>query len=605
MGEVYRARDPHLNRDIALKILPELFALEPDRVARFKREAQVLASLNHPHIAAIYGFEETNGVQALALELVDGPTLADRIAQGPIPVDEALPIARQIAEALEAAHERGIIHRDLKPANIKLRPDGTVKVLDFGLAKTVEPVAPTGGDATASPTITSPAMTQMGLILGTAAYMSPEQAKGHPADKRSDVWSFGAVLHEMLSGQRTFKGDDIADTLAAVLRQDVDWTALPAATPAPVRHLLARCLERDVKQRLRDIGEARIVLEPSGRARHEEPRRTSPAVAPPVPLWRRAIPLVVGSIVIGAVAAVAAWSLKPSTTLPVTRFPFILPAGQAFPPSAALAARWRCRPDGTQMVYVATPGPQLYLRSMSQLEAKPIAGTDLYEGVSEPAFSPDGRSIAFFARADRTLKRIAVTGGTAVTICAVGAPGRLVRLELGPDGIVFGQGSKGVMRVSPDGGTPEVIVRVKDGEEAYGPQLLPGGQHVLFTIATGTARDRWDKARIVVQSLTSGEPKTLIEGGSDARYVPTGHLVYALSGIVYAVAFDVKRLEVYGPRVPVIQGVRRSPSGLNGAASFSVSSTGSLAYIPGPLAVTQILFVLNWSEELKRLAPTK
>ena len=281
MGEVYRARDATLKRDVALKILPDGFALDPERLARFKREAQVLASLNHSNIAAIYGFEaSTNStssgraVQALILELVEGPTLADRIALGPIPVEEALPIARQIAEALEAAHEQGIVHRDLKPANVKLRPDGTVKVLDFGLAKTLDPVGGKSGDATASPTITSPAMTAMGLILGTAAYMSPEQAKGRQADKRSDVWAFGAVLYEMLSGQRAFKGDDVSDTLAAVLRQDVDWTALPASTPAPVRRLIARCLERDVRRRLRDIGEARIVLDDPADARRAPTRRT-------------------------------------------------------------------------------------------------------------------------------------------------------------------------------------------------------------------------------------------------------------------------------------------------------------------------------------------
>jgi eukaryotic-like serine/threonine-protein kinase len=585
MGEVYRARDPHLNRDVALKILPAIFALEPDRVARFKREAQVLASLNHPHIAAIYGFAEANGVQALALELVEGPTLADRIARGPIPLDEALAIARQIAAALEVAHEQGIVHRDLKPANVKLRPDGTVKVLDFGLAKTIEPGASSGGDATASPTITSPAMTQMGLILGTAAYMSPEQAKGRPTDKRSDVWSFGVVFHEMLSGQRTFKGEDIADTLAAVLRQDVDWTALPAPTPASVRSLIARCLERDVKQRLRDIGEARIALDQPSAPIIRDTAVAAP-VAPRRSLWGRAIALAVGAITIAAVVPSVVWYFKAPPPQPVTRFSFTLPEGQTFPSVGAFGRALAMSPDGTQMVYVAWPGPQLYLKSMSQLEATRVAGTEIYEGVAEPAFSPDGRSIAFMARSDRTLKRIPVTGGAAATICAVdglAAPGGL---SWSPDGIVFGMGSKGVMRVSPDGGTPEVIVRVKDGEEAYGPVLLPGGTHVLFTLATGTGRERWDKARIVVQSITSGESRTLIEGGTDARYVPTGHLVYALSGLVYAVAFDVKRLEIYGPRVPVIQGVRRSNGGLNGAATLSLSSTGSVAYVSGPLSST-------------------
>ena len=243
MGEVYRARDTQLNRDVAIKLLPEAFADDPDRLARFQREAKVLASLNHPHIAAIYGLEDADGVKAIVMELVEGEDLAQRLTRGAIPLDEALPIARQIAEALEAAHEQGIIHRDLKPANIKVRPDGAVKVLDFGLAKALEPAAGSSADAMASPTITSPAITRMGIILGTAAYMSPEQVKGRQADKRSDVWAFGAVLYEMLSGRRAFKGDDISDTLASVLRQDVDWTALPASTPAPVRHLIARCLD--------------------------------------------------------------------------------------------------------------------------------------------------------------------------------------------------------------------------------------------------------------------------------------------------------------------------------------------------------------------------
>ena len=294
MGEVYRARDTNLNRHVAIKVLPAAFALDAEGVARLRREAQVLASLNHSNIAAIYGFEASTtstssgrAVQALVLELVEGPTLADRIALGQVPVEEALPIARQIAEALEAAHELGIVHRDLKPANVKLRPDGTVKVLDFGLAKTLEPEGTIRGNATASPTITSPAMTAMGMILGTAAYMSPEQAKGRQADKRSDVWAFGAVLYEMLSGQRAFKGDDVSDTLAAVLRQDVDLTALPASTPAPVRRLIARCLERDVRRRLRDIGEARIVLDDPATLTSPN-ARDADALRLPRPLWRQA-----------------------------------------------------------------------------------------------------------------------------------------------------------------------------------------------------------------------------------------------------------------------------------------------------------------------------
>ena len=285
MGEVYRARDATLKRDVALKILPDGFALDQERLARFKREAQVLASLNHSNIAAIYGFEESNGFQALVLELVEGPTLADRIGLGPIPVNEAIPIARQIAEALEAAHEQGIVHRDLKPANVKLRPDGTVKVLDFGLAKSLEPVVGRSGDAATSPTITSPAMTAMGIILGTAAYMSPEQAKGQPADKRSDVWAFGALLYEMLSGRRAFSGDDVSDTLALVLRGEPDWSALPATTPRSVQILLKRCLTRDRRARLADMSVVRYILSDDTELAEPAPLQPSPRR----PLWRRLV----------------------------------------------------------------------------------------------------------------------------------------------------------------------------------------------------------------------------------------------------------------------------------------------------------------------------
>ncbi len=325
MGEVYRARDTRLDRDVAIKILPEAFTVDAERIARFQREAKLLASLNHPNIAIIHGLEQADGAHALVMELVEGEDLAQRIARGAIPLDEALPIAKQIAEALEAAHEQGIIHRDLKPANIKVRSDGTVKVLDFGLAKAMEPVGSAPG-MSHSPTITTPAMTQAGMILGTAAYMSPEQAKGRAADKRSDIWAFGCVLYEMLSGERAFKGDDVADTLAAVLRQDIIWAALPASTPASVRRLITRCLDRDVRRRLRDIGEARIVLDDP--AAPVNGVGSLPALAPPRSLWRRAIPMVLTAIVAGTLAGTAAWylSLRPSTPLPVSRFPFILPA---------------------------------------------------------------------------------------------------------------------------------------------------------------------------------------------------------------------------------------------------------------------------------------
>lgn len=573
MGEVYRAHDVELNRHVALKILPEAFAYNLDRLARFKREAQLLASLNHPNIGAIYGFEESSpsadsgqaAVQALVLELVEGPTLADRIAQGVIPLDEAVPIARQIAEALEAAHEQGIVHRDLKPANIKLRPDGTVKVLDFGLAKALRPES-VAGDV-ASPTITSSSLAQRGVIIGTAAYVSPEQARGYQADKRSDVWAFGAVLYEMLSGRRLFKGDDASETLASVLRQDIDWTALQPSTPASVRHLISRCLERDVRRRLRDIGEARIALEEGPAPQTMAGMRST--------VWRRAIPIAVTAIVTGALAGTA-WYLRPSIPREVTRLSFTLPEGQSL--SSGDRSIAAISPDGTQIVYVAAPSA-LYLRSLLALEPNVIRGTEGNGILGEPVFSPDGRSIVFHASADQTLKRIPVTGGATVTLCRADFPHGL---SWGPDGILFVQPGTGIMRVYDDGGTPEVLVNLDEGEAAQSPQTLPGGQHLLFTLANGLAPNRWDSARIVVQSLASGERKTLIDGGSDARYVPTGHLVYAVGGSVFAVAFDVTRLQVSGGAVSVVDGVRRGAPSLAGTAQFGFASNGSLMYIAGP-----------------------
>ncbi len=607
MGEVYRAHDTTLNRDVALKILPEAFILDPDRRARFNREAQLLAALNHPGIAAIYGSEESNPsprsgqatIRALVLELVEGPTLADRIARGPIPLDEALPIARQIAEAIEAAHELGIVHRDLKPANIKVRPDGTVKVLDFGLAKVLEPVTVTGGDLMASPTITSPALTGMGMILGTAAYMSPEQAKGRQADKRSDVWAFGTVLYEMLSGRRAFEGAGVSETLAAVLRQDLDWSALPVSTPVSVRRLIARCLNRDVRRRLRDIGEARIVLEdPAALARGDLEDVLAPgATHPPWTMRRRAIPLVLSAILSGGLAGTAAWYLKPSTPLAITRFQITLPEGQAL---TGLAGRVvALSPDGTQVVYVANG--QLYLRSMSERDATAIQGTEGYQAASSPVFSPDGRSVAFHATSDQTLKRIAVAGGAAVTICAADLP---FGISWGPDGIVFAEGSKGIRHVAPNADTSPVLVSLKDGEVSEGPQMLPGGQYVLFTVATGTAPNRWEKAHIVAQAVTTGERKTIIQGGSDARYIPTGHLVYAVGGSVYAVAFDPQRLEVTGSPVPVVAGVMRA-SAPSGAANISVSDNGTLVYVPGTSSLSPGRIGIALTDRRRRIETLK
>ena len=572
MGQVYRARDTKLHRDVALKILPEAFALDGDRIARLRREAQVLAALNHPNIAQIYGFEDSGSIHALVLELVEGPTLADRIARGPIPLDEAVPIATQIAEALEAAHEQGIIHRDLKPANIKLRDDGAVKVLDFGLAKALEPAPATNPSIAAAPTITTPAqMTGVGVILGTAAYMSPEQAKGRSADKRSDVWAFGCVLYEMLTGRRAFEGDDVSDTLASVLKSEPDWTALSASTPPHIVTLVRRCLQKDVQKRVPHIGSARLEL-----AEGSATAMPGPApVAPATPPWRRVMPFTASVLITAALAGSASWRFKPDAPPSiVTRFVVALPEGQNFTNTGRHAIA--ISPDGTEIVYTANQ--RLYLRTMSQIEAHPIPGIEGTSSVINPVFSPDGRSIAFFS--DQTIKRIAVSGGAAVTLGSFTNPDGM---SWEADGILIGQAAKGILRVSPNGGTPEVLVSEKPDERAFGPQILPGGKGLLFTLAKGKSDDRWDTADIVVQSLPSGERKTIIQGGSDARYLPTGHIVYALSGVIYAVPFDVQRLQVLGGPVPMIEGVRRGIA--TGAAQFSVAANGSIVYIPGPASL--------------------
>jgi len=608
MGEVYRARDTKLNRDVALKILPEAFTADGDRIARFRREAQVLASLNHPNIAAIYGFEDSGTTHALVLELVEGPTLADRIAKGPIPLDEALPIAKQIADALEAAHEQGIIHRDLKPANIKVRDDGTVKVLDFGLAKAMEPASAISPMLSNSPTITTPAMaTGVGMILGTAAYMSPEQAKGRPADKRSDMWAFGCVLYETLTGKRAFEGEDVSDTLAAVLRAQPDWSVLPHAAPQPLRLLLQQCLEKDRWIRVADASTIRFAIDVLA------PSFATPAAATPAMnrLWRRLAPAA-AVVVASAVTATALWMRgAPAAPRGVTRFPVALQEAQGFGsnglPLVAIS------PDGSQMAYAALsrgePAPvtqRLYIRAMSETTVKPIPGTEV-EGdvVGAPVFSPDNQSIVYYTGASQgsngsfnqargVLKRISVSGGVPFTLCDVQLP---LGLNWSGDSIVFGQLSKGILRVRASGGEPEQIVSVQDDEIAQGPQLLPGGDAVLFTQTRGVGRrtltdEIWDEADIVVQSIASGKRKTLIHGGSDARYLPSGHLVYAVAGTVRAVAFDLKRLEVVSRPAPVLEGVGRSrfgPLTRTGSAHFSASESGSIVYLPGPASPTTSL----------------
>jgi serine/threonine-protein kinase len=582
MGEVYRSRDPHLQRDVALKILPDMFASDPERLARFGREAQVLATLNHPNIAQIYAVETSSSTRALVMELVEGETLADRIAKGPIPIDEALAIAKQIAEVLEAAHEQGIIHRDLKPANIKVREDGTVKVLDFGLAKLAEGAVPnSNGALTNSPTITSPAMmTGVGVLLGTAAYMSPEQAKGRPADKRSDIWAFGCVLYEMLTGKRAFGGEDVSDTLAAVLRGDPDWALLPGGTPPAIRLLIERCLVKDRRPRIADISTAQFVLAEASKL---SPPAAASDIVPALRrrLWHRAMPLVAAVLVTGVLVGASVWRGRPSASpAPVTRFSFPLPEGQQFNlGSRRLVA---ISPDGTHVVYGANN--RLFLRSLSEFEGHEIPGTESTSAWS-PVFSPDGHSIAFYVLGENTIKRIATVGGVAAVICPADAPTDLSWTA--SSGIVFVQPGKGIFHCSPNGGTPQQLATINPNELVNAAQMLPGGKTLLFALANvADGAARWDKSQVVVQDVASGARKTIITVGSNSRYLESGHLLYVVGGVVFAVAFDPVRLAMPGEPAPVLEGVGRPGLQASGTADLDVSATGTLLYIPGPVGLT-------------------
>ena len=572
MGEVYKARDTKLGRAVALKTLPDRVTHDADRLARFRREAHVLAALNHPHIASIYGLEETDHHRFLVLELVEGETLAARIERGPLQVPEAVAIARQIAEALEAAHEKGIIHRDLKPANIALTSEDRVKVLDFGLAKASESAATSDSfPALNSPTVTSPALlTGLGMILGTAAYMSPEQTRGRAVDKRADVWAFGCVLFEMLTGKRAFPGDDVSDTLAAVLKTDPDWNALPRSLSPQIRSLLEGCLEKNHRERISEMSTALFILK-----RSTSPIDSAAATRPTRARTRWAV-LVLAGAVAGAAAAIALWPRPAMPPSPITRFGITALGGRPLTMSRRAVALSR---DGTRIAYAAEG--RLYLRSLADAESRPIVGA---EGIL-PTFSPDGESILFWA--DPTLKRISVNGGVPVTICqTTPAPWGM---DWADSGIVFVQGYD-ILRVSPHGGTPEVLVKLNAADGLpQGPQLLPDGGTLLFTLARPepSSSNFWDKGKVVAQSVKTGQRKTLIEPGSDGRYVPTGHLVYMVEGTMMAVPFDLARLERAGGAVPIVEGVRRSGGSVGSAAQFAFSTSGVLAYLPGPSRVGQ------------------
>jgi serine/threonine-protein kinase len=514
------------------------------------------------------------------MELVEGEDLSHRIPKGVIPIDEALRIAKQIAEALESAHDRGIIHRDLKPANIKLRPDGTVKVLDFGLAKAIEPTSGSSPSVSQSPTITTPAMTQAGMILGTAAYMSPEQAKGRAADKRSDVWAFGCVLYEMLTGTRAFRGDDVSDTLAAILRGEPNWTTLPAHTPLPVRRLLRRCLAKDRTRRLDSASDARLEIEDGLTGAPEE----SAIITAALPVWRRVLPSVLGVLVVGSLLAVLVLRTLPVPVRGPSRFVITTSSDAPFAPTGQPDVA--ISPDGSTVVYqgddrtIGRPiAGHLSVREIDRLEAVPLQGTEYAMG---PEFSRDGAWVVYWDSRNGTLKRISPRGGPPVTICTV--KGRLSGASWAPDDtIVFATDeSKGLMRVPAGGGTPERLTSVDPGKgerDHFWPDVLPDGRAVLFTAWNGAV----ERARVAVVSLPSGQVSGLLDGTS-AHFSRSGHLVFAAADrTLRAVGFDVGRLQVIGNPVTIVENVSTWP---NGNADFAIAGAGSLVYATGTIRVT-------------------
>jgi serine/threonine-protein kinase len=576
MGEVYRARDARLRRDVAIKVLPELSALDPERLTRFEREAQVLAALNHPNIAHIYGVEE----RALVMELVEGEDLAQRISRGPVAIHDALDIARQLAEALEAAHEAGIVHRDLKPANIKVRDDGVVKVLDFGLAKAADATASLNGDVGImnSPTFTSPAvMTRMGVILGTAAYMSPEQARGKAADRRSDMWAFGVIVYEMLTGRMAFEGETVTDVLAAIVTREPDWSALPSATPAPLVRLLRRCLARDPKRRLSDAGEARYQIEellasaPDSPVDHRTMTRSS--------VRKRAMALLPWIAAAGfALLAFVIWRSAHAATASPEVIHYSI---EALPktsinivsrPAIAISA------DGRHVAFVATAGGQtrIYLRSRNEFDPRPLPGT---EGASEPVFAPDGRWLAFFA--NNSLYKVSVDGGPIERLAPVNDPRGL---SWENDGIITyaPEATSSVFQLDANHpAQPKAVTTLAGQDERTHrwPQALPGNKAVLFTVGTMANPDNYDGATIEAVILATGERRVVLKGATMARYIPPGVLLFARGHSLFAVGFDPETVRTSGTPVVVLQGVAGDST--TGAANFAYSPSGTLAYFPG------------------------
>ena len=586
MGEVYRARDTNLDRDVALKVLPQAFTDDPDRLARFEREAKVLASLNHPNIGHIYGLEEAEGQKALVLELVEGPTLAERIKQGPIPLDEALPIAKQIAEALEAAHEQGIIHRDLKPANIKVKDDGTVKVLDFGLAKAFQPDA-SDVSASMSPTISlTAAATQMGMVIGTAAYMAPEQAKGKVVDKRADVWAFGVVMFEMFTGQRPFAGEDVTETIAAVVRAEPEWDTLSGDLPPLVQTFLRQSLRKQPAQRLHDVADIRLVLEGAFDVSGFSDVVT--AESSPRPGWQHVlwvVPAVAAGILI---ATLTGRFFNEPPARRTERFRIGVQSGLREPQPVLAISR-----DGSRIVYQVREGAdpatgQLFLRDIGQLEVNALEGT---EGAVSPFFSSDGEWVAYGDLRDNTLKRVAILGGPPQTICALEAP--LRGASWGPDGmIVFAvSGGAGLLRVASEGGQPEPLTTLDSdsGETAHQwPDVSRDGRTVVFSIQYGDARAG---RRIAALSLATREVTKVVIDGTYPRLTESGHVVYRSGSALMAAALDDSRTEILAGPIRVVDGLSTQ---LTGLAHFAVSDDGTLIYLIDALGSLSLDRTLAW-----------
>jgi serine/threonine-protein kinase len=611
MGEVYRARDTKLGREVAIKMLPEAFAADPERMARMEREARLLASLNHSGIAHLYGFESAtlkDGRRGtfLVMELAEGEDLAARSTRGALPAEEALAVARQLAAALEEAHDKGIVHRDLKPANVMLKRDGAVKVLDFGLAKAYaeEPGSGAASDLSQSPTLAQ-AGTMAGAILGTAAYMSPEQARGKPIDKRADIWAFGVVLFEMLTGNQLFHGETLSDTLAAVLREEIDWRKLPAATPAAVRRLLARCLQRDPRRRLRDIGDARIVIdevlsgESPGGATNEV---VTAARSAPRSLsgWPGAA-LAVGALAAGLAGGWLLWRPAIDGSTAGARWTLAIPDGvtlsNAEYPQVAISR------DGTLQVVVVVDQnstPRLLVRDSDQFEPRLLPDT---ERAAAPFLSPDGAWVGYFR--DMGLFKIPITGGPPVRLASTS--GQIRGGTWSSDGFIYYASDTNLplSRVSEAGGEPQPVTRLdesRDERTHRWPQALPDGSAVLFTSDTQASTEYYDDARIEVVRPATGERKVLVNGSSQAWYSPGGHLVFARAGSIYAMPFDAATLETHGSPVPVAQGVSTDIG--SGAVQFAIAQNGTGLWIPGEATTSyQVVWVDRNQTETRTPVP--